>query len=236
MRKEDSGVSRRALEAGEEELRALLSDLVEKARGETEQADRLCRSSFEALRDELERAGRAIAQRLRAGGRLYSFGGGESSINAAGIAALFARSQEGTSLAARSLACDRAPGSAPGNEPSSGRQLAVFARAGDIAMGYSTGGDRDDVIATLAKAWRRGLLTVGFTDWRDDRMTTCGMLDHCLVVASHDPHRIEEVEAALSHRLWASVQQLLEDDGDRQVTGRRQPATGQELLVAEEAP
>ncbi len=42
-------------------------------------------------------------------------------------------------------------------------------------------------------------------------------------------------QAALSHRLWATVQQRLTPDCERPAVGRREPAADQDLAEPEEA-
>ncbi len=237
MSRENSGLPHQFGD-GERDRRALLADLAARAEAEAEEASRLRRSSLEALGSELERAARAIAQRLSAGACVYSFGDGESSIDATCAAALFSRSR-GASLPARSLVADRAVITSAGDDADHelgfSRQLAASARAGDIAIGYSIGPEADNVVDAFEEAGKRGLLTVGFTGCAGGQMATRGVLDHCFAVPSRDLHRIQEAVMALSYDLWARVEQLPTPDGDRQALSQQQTAAEQGLLVTEEA-
>jgi D-sedoheptulose 7-phosphate isomerase len=224
---------------GRQDSGELLDDLTARAAAEAEMSCRLRKSSLETLGSELERAARAIAQRLIAGGFIYTFGNGAGSSSAACVAALFSRSPGGIALPARCLVDDQAVLTAIGNnlgyELTFSRQLATFARAGDVTMGYSTGPNADNVIRAFEEAARRGILTVGFAGRADGPMAACGVIDHCFAVPSHSVHRIEEAQAALSCRLWAMVQQELRPEGKRRVAWPQQPAARQELLEPEEA-
>ena len=76
---------------------------------------------------------------------------------------------------------------------------------------------------------------VGFARRDGGRLARPSVLDHCFVVRSHSVHRIQEAQAALSHRLWATVQQRLTPDCEQPAVGRREPAADQDLAEPEEA-
>jgi D-sedoheptulose 7-phosphate isomerase len=237
MSLENTGSPDQPVGSGEEERRALLNDLAARAGAEAREAGRLWHSSLVALGGELELAALAIAQHLGAGACVYTFGHGESSIDAACGAALVNRSRC-ASAPARSLVADRAGMTAPGEdagELSFSRQLAAFARAGDIAIGYSTDPEADPVIGAFEEAGRRGLLTVGFSGCAGGQTATRDVLDHCFAVSSRNPHRIREAVMALSYELWARVEQLRARDGRYRAFGSQQTAADQEPLAAEEA-
>jgi len=204
------------IEADEHDVGALLSDLAISAAAKAEESARLRHTTLEELSNELESAASAMARRFRAGGRLYTFGNGGSSTDAASAAALFAQGPAGTALPARCLVADQAVLTAIGNDVgyslTFSRQLIAFAGATDIAMGYSTSGNSENVIQAFEEARRRGVLTLGFAGYEGGQMAVCGALDHCLVVRSDSVHRIQETQAALSHRLWEAVQDQLGPD------------------------
>jgi D-sedoheptulose 7-phosphate isomerase len=201
------------IEADEHDVEALLSDLASSATGKAAESSFLRSSTLEALDGELDRAGDDTADRLLAGGRLYTFGNGGSSTDAASMAALFGQSPGGTALPARCLVGDQAVLTAIGNdvgyELTFSRQLIAFAAAGDIAVGYSTSGNSENVIRAFEEAKRRELLTIGFAGYEGGQMAACDALDHCFVVRSHSVHRIQETQAALSYALWGAVQRRL---------------------------
>jgi D-sedoheptulose 7-phosphate isomerase len=90
------------------------------------------------------------------------------------------------------------------------RQVIAHARPSDIAIGFSTSGDSVDVIRALEEASRRGLLTVGLCGYEGGAMALSAFVRHCLVVRCDSVHRIQEAQAALTFRLWSSVQSYLE--------------------------
>ena len=154
-----------------------------------------------------------MARLLRAGGRLFTFGNGGSSTDAASLAALFAAPPWGRALPARSLVEDTAIVTALGNDVGFdlvfSRQLIAHARAGDIAIGLSTSGNSRNVMAACTEARRRGLLTVGLAGYDGGEMAASPDIDHCLVVSSDSVHRVQEAQAAVSFSLWSAVQDRL---------------------------
>jgi D-sedoheptulose 7-phosphate isomerase len=91
------------------------------------------------------------------------------------------------------------------------RQIIAHARAGDIAVGFSTSGDSRNVLMALSEASRRGLLTVGLCGYQGGAMAASDAAAYCLVVRSDSVHRIQEAQDALVLQLWSVVQQAMGD-------------------------
>ena len=96
-----------------------------------------------------------MAERFAAGGRLYTFGNGGSSTDAAALATLFVAPGAGhRALPATALADDVATLTALANdigfEVVFSRQLAAVGRTGDIALGLSTSGGSANVLRGFA--------------------------------------------------------------------------------------
>jgi D-sedoheptulose 7-phosphate isomerase len=106
---------------------------------------------------------------------------------------------------ARSLASDPSVLTALANdvgfERVFARQIAAFARAGDVALGISTSGSSENVVAGIAEAKRRGLVTIGLVGGDGGRLARASDVDFLLVVPSDSVHRIQEVQATLYHLL-----------------------------------
>ncbi|MGO9560578.1 MAG: SIS domain-containing protein [Acidimicrobiales bacterium] len=204
------------IEGDERDVAALLRDLSASASAKATESAQLRSSTLESVAGELERAAQAMAERFEAGARLYTFGNGGSATDAASVAALFAQAPAGVSFPARCLVTDQAVLTAIGNdvgyELTFSRQLIAFASAVDVAMGFSTSGNSENVIRAFEEAKRRGLLTVGFAGYEGGQMAACEALDHCFIVRSHSVHRIQETQAALSYRLWAAVRERASTD------------------------
>ena len=225
MSPEETGFLYPFIEADEHDADALLRDLAASASGKAAESRRLGTVTLEALGDDIAAAGYDMTERFQAGGRLYTFGNGGSSTDAAALAALFGEAPSGRALPARSLVADQAVLTALGNDVgfdlTFSRQLIAFAAGDDIAIGYSTSGNSENVIRAFEEAKRRHLLTIGFAGYEGGQMAACDALDHCFVVRSHSVHRIQETQAALSYRLWVDVQDRLAGVGEHLATRHR---------------
>jgi D-sedoheptulose 7-phosphate isomerase len=151
-----------------------------------------------------------MAERFAAGGRLFAFGNGGSSTDAAATAALFAAPPWGSAQPSRSLVEDTAVLTALGNDVGFdlvfARQLIAHARAQDIALGLSTSGSSRNVLAAFAEARARGLLTIGLAGYDGGEMGASPDVQHRLVVRSESVHRIQEVQASVVFALWSAVE------------------------------
>ena len=179
-------------------------------RGESARLRRLTLSSASPLLDTMATA---MAQRLNSDGRLFVFGNGGSSTDAAGAVSLFRSPPWGLPLPARSLVAEPAVLTALGNDVGFelvfSRQLIAHARAGDIALGISTSGNSVNLLTALAEARRRDLLTLALAGYDGGQLATSPDVDHCLVVPADSVHRIQETQAAVVFELWLLVQSHL---------------------------
>jgi D-sedoheptulose 7-phosphate isomerase len=200
------------IEGSEHDADTLLTDLAASARGKAEVSAALQQASLEEYRTQLEAAGAEMADRFARGGRLYTFGNGGSSTDAATLASLFCRPARGRPVPAWSLAADQAVVTALGNDVGFelifSRQLIAHAKAVDIAIAMSTSGNSDDLIMALIEAKRRGLLTIGFAGHDGGAMATSPDVDYCFTIRSQSIHRIQESQAVVGYQLWSIVQEL----------------------------
>ena len=154
----------------------------------------------------LGRCAETIGAALRGGAQLWSFGNGGSQTDAEWIADCFTGGRGDPEWRARSLAADPAVLTALANdvgfERVFARQIAALARAGDVALGISTSGSSENVVAGIAEAKRRGLVTVALVGGDGGRLARCDDVDFLLLVPSDSVHRIQEVQAALYHILY----------------------------------
>jgi D-sedoheptulose 7-phosphate isomerase len=191
----------------------LLADLAASARTKAAESLRLCQETLSSQRQQIELAAAEMAARFAAGGRLFTFGNGGSATDAALLAEMFSAPSFGNPLPARSLADDQAVVTALGNdigfELVFRRQLIAFAKNGDVAVGLSTSGNSDNLLAAFAEARRRGLLTIGLAGYDGGSMATSDDVDMCIVVASESIHRIQEAQDAVCFEIWKTVQKLL---------------------------
>jgi D-sedoheptulose 7-phosphate isomerase len=167
--------------------------------------------------DQLAACATAMAKAFAAGGRLFSFGNGGSSTDAQTISSQFLQPATGRPLPAFSLAADIAAITALSNdvgfEVVFARQLAAFARAGDIAFGLSTSGGSANVLRAFDEASRRGLVTVGLAGYDGGKMAEADTIDYLFVMPSASVHRIQEAQTTVYHVLWELVQHGLGEQG-----------------------
>ncbi len=205
------------IESDERDVGPLLEALTTSAESKAAASRALSVATLDALGDGAERTAVAMVERFRAGGRLFAFGNGGSSTDAAGLVALFAKPPYGSALPARSLVADHAVLTALANDVGYelvfSRQLISMAEPRDIALGLSTSGGSTNLLRAFAEARRMALLTVGLAGYEGGAMAAAGTLDHSLVVGSDSVHRIQEVQSAIVFDLWQRVQSLLDGQG-----------------------
>jgi D-sedoheptulose 7-phosphate isomerase len=211
------------IEGDEKDSSSLLVDLARSAREKWDESGVLRTRTLDASAEEIAAVAQAMAERFAAGGRLFAFGNGGSATDADGVAQLYTQPPSGLCgpntvkarpLAARSLVEDHAVLTALGNdigfENVFSRQLIAHGHEGDIAMGFSTSGNSENLMMAFAEAKKRGMLTVGLSGYDGGRMAAEGTpVAHCLVARSQSVHRIQEAQASLTHALWEAVQQAL---------------------------
>jgi len=146
----------------------------------------------------------AIAQRLQRGGKLLLFGNGGSATDATDWALDCIDPGGGrAAIPAISLASEPAVITAVGNDVGGElifvRQLCAHAQPDDVAIALSTSGGSANVIAALAEARKRGLLTVALLGYDGGEIARRGLADHALVVDCDYIPRIQEAHAAIYH-------------------------------------
>jgi D-sedoheptulose 7-phosphate isomerase len=201
------------IEGDETDAPSLLVDLARSAREKWTESTQLRARTIEQSDGMVHDVAAAMAKRFAAGGRLFTFGNGGSATDADGVAQLYTQPPWGRPLAARSLLEDHAVLTALSNDIGFdvvfSRQIIAHATANDIAMGFSTSGNSENLLVAFAEAKRRGLLTVGMSGYEGGRMAADRSVDHCFVARSQSVHRIQEAQSALTHVLWAAVQEAL---------------------------
>jgi D-sedoheptulose 7-phosphate isomerase len=201
------------IESEERDSASLLTALTASARSKMHESRSLRAASLERCADVLESAGACMARSFATGGRLFTFGNGGSATDAEGTAQLFRDPPNGRALPALSLVDDRAVLTALANDVGYelvfSRQIIAHARAGDIAVGFSTSGDSVNMLRAFEESARRGLLTVGLCGYEGAAMSRSDDVHHCLVVRSESVHRIQETQDALMLELWSIVQRQL---------------------------
>jgi len=81
------------------------------------------------------------------------------------------------------------------------RQLMAHAQPEDVAIGISTSGSSPNILAALAEARKRGLLTIAMAGYDGGKIVSQRLADHALVVRSDYIPRIQEAQASVYHVL-----------------------------------
>ncbi len=154
--------------------------------------------------ETLAAAADAVAERLRAGGRVLAFGNGGSATDAEDLVVDLVAPPDGMrSVPALSLTHDAAVMTGVTNDVGFdnvfARQVIAQARDGDVAIAISTSGGSRNVLAAVEEARRRGLLTIGLAGYGGGRLHD--LCDHTLVVHGDYVPRIQEAQATQYHCL-----------------------------------
>ena len=151
----------------------------------------------------------AIAQSLRAGGKLLIAGNGGSAADAQHIAGEFLGrlNFDRNPLAAVALTADSSVLTAIGNdygfEQVFERQVRGLGRPGDVLLAISTSGRSANIVAALKAARAAGLKTIGFTGSAGDMTALC---DLCLAVPSDQTQQIQQAYMVAAHAICGLVE------------------------------
>jgi len=168
---------------------------------------------FEANAGLLVATGRRMAECLRAGGKVLTFGNGGSAADAQHLAGeLVGRFlRDRAALSALALTCDSSVVTAIGNdmgyESIFRRQVDAHGRPGDVAVGITTSGRSPNVVQALQLARERGLVTVGMTGGGGGRLA--GLVDYLIDVPHGETARIQEVHVMVVHVLCQVVEEAM---------------------------
>jgi D-sedoheptulose 7-phosphate isomerase len=162
-----------------------------------------------ALREQTLREGRATlraaADAVRRAGRVLALGNGGSATDATDLVA----DLQALGRAAIDLTADSAILTAIANdvgvEPIFARQVIAYGRPGDALVAISTSGGSANVIAALAEARRRGLVSIALVGYDGGRIAAEGLADHVVVTRSQHIPRIQEAQASAYHVLCELV-------------------------------
>jgi D-sedoheptulose 7-phosphate isomerase len=166
---------------------------------------------------QLLRAAEIVAERLRAGGTVFLCGNGGSAADAEHLAAEF----QGRFLAEReplpaiALSANSSAMTAIANdygyEEVFARQLRGLAKANDVLIAISTGGNSRNVIRALSVARDLGIPTIGLSGKNESAMTP--LCDPCIRVPSTATPRIQEMHILVGHTICELVEAALASPG-----------------------
>ena len=185
--------------------------------GEAIEEHRELLASVEQMLPLVDRAARLVTDAYAQDRRVIAFGNGGSAADAQHLVAeLVGRfKRERRPLGAISLAADPSVVTCIANDYSFddlfARQVEAHARAGDVAVGYTTSGRSENVIRALRAARTAGAATVLFTGGDDGGGPAVSEADVAFVVPSTSTARVQEMHVLLMHLVveqvdaWAAV-------------------------------
>ena len=196
----------------EDDLDAVLEDVRRSVLAKAEEVGELREQTLGENREELVGAAAALRERFDRGGRLLALGNGGSATDAMDAVADFRRPPDPSWPARPALDLTEDPAILTaiandiGVDAIFSRQVIAHGRAGDALLALSTSGDSRNVIAALAEARRRGLVTIAMVGYDGGRVASERLADHVVVTRSEHVPRIQEAQAGAYHLLRELVE------------------------------
>ncbi len=203
------------LSEGESDLEAVIGDVRASVLAKAEEVGALREQTLREGREQLAAAAAELRRRLDAGGKVLALGNGGSATDAMDLVAdlRYPPERAWRARAAIDLTEDTAILTAVANDVGTEvifqRQVIAYGQAGDALLALSTSGGSANVIAALAEARRRGLVSVAFVGYDGGRIAAEGLADHVVVSRSQHIPRIQEAQASAYHAL----RELIELEG-----------------------
>jgi D-sedoheptulose 7-phosphate isomerase len=135
------------------------------------------------------------------GGKLLALGNGGSATDAMDAVADFRAAGRPAIDLTEDAAILTAIANDIGTDAIFSRQVIAYGAAGDALLALSTSGSSTNVIAALAEARRRGLMTIAMVGYDGGRIAAEGLADHVVVTRSEHIPRIQEAQASAYHAL-----------------------------------
>jgi D-sedoheptulose 7-phosphate isomerase len=199
------------LAESETDLESVVHDVRRSVLLKAEEVGELRRQTVGENAEVLAAAAAALRGRLDAGGKLLALGNGGSATDAMDAVADFRDPPAGMpARPAIDLAEDPAIITAIANdvgvEEIFQRQVIAYGREGDALLAISTSGNSGNVIAALAEARARGLLSIAMVGYDGGRVAAEELADHVVVTRSENIPRIQEAQATAYHLLRELVE------------------------------
>lgn len=155
--------------------------------------------------DVLTAAAAQLRLSFERGGKLLALGNGGSATDAMDACADFRSARRPAIDLTEDSSILTAIANDIGTEAIFSRQVIAYGAAGDALLALSTSGNSGNVIAALAEARRRGLVTVAMVGYDGGRVAAEDLADHVVVTRSEHIPRIQEAQASAYHALRALV-------------------------------
>jgi D-sedoheptulose 7-phosphate isomerase len=196
----------------EHDLEAIVADVRRSAEMKAEEVGALREQTLRENGGVLAEAARSLRAAFDSGAKLLALGNGGSATDAMDAVADFRFPPARAWLARRALDLTEDPAILTalandiGVEGIFNRQVIAYGRHGDALLALSTSGNSGNVIAALAEARGRGLLTVAMVGYDGGRVAEERLADHVVITRSQHIPRIQEAQAAAYHVLRELVE------------------------------
>ena len=196
---------------GQQPLEEVVRDVQGSMLQKMQEVNSLRSAAAESQANAIAHIAVAVTERLERGGKLIIFGNGGSATDANDLVSDCVDPPPGWgTVPAVSLSAEPANITAIANDIGTeaifARQLIAHAKPEDVAVGISTSGGSANILASLAEARKRGLLTVGIVGYDGGRIVAERLADYAVVVRSDYIPRIQEVQASIYHVLRGVVE------------------------------
>lgn len=157
-----------------------------------------------------------IIQSLTTHGKILFFGNGGSAADSQHVAAEFIGrfQKERRALAAIALTTDSSILTCLSNDYDFSvifaRQIEALGRSGDVAFGFSTSGNSQNVVEGIKKAKEQGLRTIVLTGCGGGQLA--GMADVHIDVPSKSTARIQEAHMCIYHTICELVENQISEE------------------------
>ncbi|MHC4080466.1 MAG: D-sedoheptulose-7-phosphate isomerase [Planctomycetota bacterium] len=170
-------------------------------------------AAIAALRDQADRIrdlARAVLERLRAGGTLYTAGNGGSAAQALHLAEELIGRYRGDRPPLRAMCLNADPSALTciandyGYARVFSRQCEALLGEQDALLVLSTSGNSDNVVEALQVARDRGALTIGLLGNAGGRCA--GLCDHTVTVPGRDSAHVQEAHQVVVHLICELIE------------------------------
>jgi D-sedoheptulose 7-phosphate isomerase len=191
----------------EHDLDAVVEDVRRSVLAKSEEVGGLRAQTLTENHDELAAAAATLRHSLDAGARLLALGNGGSATDAMDVVADFRRPPDPRWKARRALDLTEDPAILTaiandiGTEAIFARQVIAHGREDDCLLAISTSGNSANVIAALAEARSRRVVTIAMVGYDGGRFAAERLADHVGVTRSEHIPRIQEAQASAYHVL-----------------------------------
>jgi D-sedoheptulose 7-phosphate isomerase len=194
----------------ESELEPVVQDVRRSALMKSEEVGALREQTLTENSRVLVAAAAELRAALEGGGKLLALGNGGSATDAMDVVADFrVPFRGGRAWSALDLTEDPAILTAIANDIGTeaifARQVIAYGNGGDALLTFSTSGSSTNVIAALAEARRRGLVTIALVGYDGGRIGAEALADHVIITRSEHIPRIQEAQASAYHALRVLV-------------------------------